>query len=116
MLRAGELRQRVTVERSTEVSDGHDGFTQTWSALYRRIAARLRPLLGRDLERARQTDPRVSHEVTLRYWRTYSTDLAGGRVRLIYHDVADRRFEIVSAPVDVEERHEMLSLLCREAA
>jgi hypothetical protein len=35
---------------------------------------------------------------------------------VIYHDVADRTFEIVGAPVDVDERHELLLLLCREAA
>jgi SPP1 family predicted phage head-tail adaptor len=114
MLPAGQLRQRATVQTSAEASDGHDGFTQTWTDRWARIPARVRPLVGRDLERAQQTDPRVSHEVAIRYWRTYATDLAGGRARVIYHDLADRTFEIVGAPVDVEERHEMLLLLCRE--
>jgi SPP1 family predicted phage head-tail adaptor len=116
MLRAGVLRQRVTIQRSTEISDGHDGFTQTWSSVWSRIPARVRPLVGRDLERARQTDPRVSHEVTLRYWRAYSTDLAGGRTRIVYHDLSDRTFEPIGPPVDLEERHVELTLLCREAA
>jgi SPP1 family predicted phage head-tail adaptor len=114
MLRAGELRQRVTVQTRTETSDGHDGLIESWANLRPRIAARIRPLLGRDLERAQQTDPRVSHELTLRYWRAYATDLDGGRARVVYHDIADRTFELVGPPVDVDERHVELQILCRE--
>lgn len=114
---AGALAQRMTVETRTQVSDGHDGFTESWEALKSRIAARVRPLVGRDLERARQIDPRVSHEVTLRYWADYRTDLNGGRARLVWHDGAsDVQLEIVAPPVDVEAAHEQLTLLCRELA
>lgn len=116
MLTAGALRQRVTVETRTEVSDGHDGHTETWATVRSRIAAHVAPLIGRDLERARQVDPRVSHQVTVRYWRAYPTDLDGGRARLVYHDLSDRTFEIVSPPIDVDERHIELQVLCREAA
>jgi SPP1 family predicted phage head-tail adaptor len=113
---AGELRHRLTVQTRTEVSDGHDGFTESWNAVPKRtrIAGKVRPLQGRDLERAKQTDARISHEVTVRYWHDYRTELAGGRARLIYHDRTDRTFEIVAPPVDVEERHEQLVLQCRE--
>lgn len=121
MLTAGELRHRVTIQARAETSDGHGGFTDpTWSTVRSRVAAKVRPLAGRDLERARQIDPRVSHEVTLRYWRDYPTDLDGGRTRLLYHPSSnssdDRTFEIVTPPIDVEERHEALQVMCREAA
>lgn len=115
MLRAGALRQRGTIQTRTEVSDGHDGFVDpTWTAVRARVPIRIRPLQGRDLERARQVDPRVSHDVTLRYWRDYPTDLAGGRARLVYHDLSDRMFEIIGPPIDVDERHVELRLLCKE--
>lgn len=120
MLTAGELRHRVTVQTRTEVSDGHDAFTESWADVKSRIPAQVLPLLGRDLERARQIDPRVSHTVSVRYWRTYQADLDGGRARLVYHptsdSTADRLLEIIGAPVDVEERHIMLQLLAKEAA
>lgn len=116
-LPAGELRHRVTIEARTEVSDGHDGFLDpTWSTVAARRAAKVMPLQGRDLERARQVDPRISHEVTLRYWRDYRGDLDGGRVRLVYHDLADRYFEIIGAPVDHEEAHVKIIVNCRESA
>lgn len=113
---AGDLRQRVTVMLTAEVSDGHDGFIDAPAPVKSRIAAKVKPLAGRDLERARQIDPRISHEVTLRYWRAYRSELDGGRASLIYHDgTRNRPLEIIGPPVDVEERHERLQLFCRES-
>lgn len=112
-------RQRVSVEVSTETSDGHDGYTQTWAVRHRRWSAAVRPLAGRDLERARQIDPRIAYEVEFGYWRAFRADLDGGRVRLIYHPTADaaddRTLEIVGAPRDVDEAHQVVIVTCREA-
>lgn len=115
-MRAGDLRDRVTIQRRTEASDGHDGVTETWSTVYRRVSAKVQPLSGRDLERARQIDPRISHDVTLRYWQSYRSDLDGGRARLVHHGVEDVTLEIVGPPIDVDGRHEWLRMPCREAA
>lgn len=112
--------QRVSIETLTETDDGHGGFTQAWTPLRRRWSAAVKPLAGRDLERARQIDPRVSHQVTFGYWRAYQDDLNGGRVRLVYHptavSTADRTFEIVGPPIDDDEAHVQITVLCREAA
>jgi SPP1 family predicted phage head-tail adaptor len=116
MLRAGELRQRVSIQTRTETSDGHDGYTESWATVHSRWPAMVAPLVGRDLERARQIDPRLSHHVTLRYWLDYATDLKGGRARLVYHDVSDRTFEVIGPAIDHDERHEMLTFTCREVA
>jgi hypothetical protein len=115
---AGERRQRVSVQIKAKVSDGHDGFLpDQWASVHARMAVNVKPLAGRDLERARQIDPRISHEVTLPYWRAYHQDLNGGRSRLLYHDGAmDRPLEIVAPPIDVEEAHVKVTVLCREAA
>ncbi len=114
---AGDLRDRVTVQLRTEQTDGHDGLLEAWLPVHSRIPAKVVPLMGRDLERARQVDPRISHEVALRYWRAYPQDLDGGRARLVYHDTPrDRVFEIVGPPVDLDERHDELRVTCREAA
>jgi SPP1 family predicted phage head-tail adaptor len=116
VMQAGEYRHRVSLQNTAEVSDGHDGLTESLTTVMARVPARVRPLAGRDLERAQQIDKRISHEVTLRYWRTYRTELDGGRARLIYHDTIDRTLHVVGAPIDVDERHEDLTVLCREAA
>lgn len=120
MVTAGERRDRVSVQVRTETSDGHDGYTETWDTRHSRWSARARALSGRDLERARQVDPRVSWEVVFGYWRAFRADLDGGRARLLVHPTSnsadDITLEIVTPPVDVEgKRHDVL-VLCREAA
>jgi len=117
-MNAGRLIHRVTVQTLTEASDGHDGLVPTWTDSDRvRIAARVEPLNGRDLDRARQVDPRASHSVTLRFWSAYGTDLKAGRSRLVFHDgdVGDRTLEIVEPPREVEPRVSLV-MTCKEAA
>lgn len=121
MVTAGALRQRVSILARTEASDGHDGLVETWDTVVRtRMSARVKPLQGRDLERAQQIDPRITHEVTFRFWSDYPADLDGGRARLLYHPTNDssddRTFEIVGAPMDIGESHLELRLACKEAA
>lgn len=114
----GELRHRVTIQNRTEISDGHDGFTESWTAVQSRIAGWVRPLAGRDVERARQVDPRATHELVLRFWHAYGSDLDGGRARVIWHDdqaQGDRTFELVEPPRELIAR-ERLVMLCREQA
>lgn len=118
MISAGDLRDRVSIEVRTEVSDTHDGYTETWAVRHSRWAANVRELSGRDLERARQVDPRTSIEVDFRYWEAFRADLDGGRVRLKVHDTSasadDRTLEIVSPPVETERRVKV-TVGCREA-
>lgn len=114
---AGSLIHRVTLQVGTETSDGHDGFTEGWSNTdRRRMSARIRALSGRDLETARQVNPLATHEVTVRWWMAYDTDVTGGRSRWIWHDgvIGDRTLEIVEPPREVEPRV-MLVMLCKES-
>ena len=116
-MRTGELIHRVTIQVPLEVSDDHDGLADpTWVPVQARIPAKVMPLQGRDLERARQIEPRTSHEVTTRFWRNYRHDTRGGRCRIVYHDQEDRVLEVVAPAVDVDERHEEVRMLAREAA
>jgi head-tail adaptor len=117
-MRVGDLRDRVSVEVRTEVSDGHDGFIETWAVRLSRLPARVRELSGRDLEIARQVDPRTSIEVDFRYWRAFRDDLDGGRAQLKVHEtssaVDDRTLEIVSPPIETERRVKV-TVGCRES-
>jgi head-tail adaptor len=116
MIGSGDLRHRVTVQTLAERTDGHDGYDDSPVPVLSRAPAQVEPLEGRALERAQAMDPRITHRVTLRYWRNYVADLAGGRGQVVYHDVVDRTFDIAAPPIDVGERHVELQLLCKESA
>lgn len=116
-MRAGELRDRVTIEVPSQKSDGHDGFERDkWApVLPRRRSARVAPLEGRSLERARQIDPRAGHEVAVRYWAGWSQSFTK-RARIVFHDGStDRVLEPIEPPREIEPR-ETLAVACREAA
>ena len=116
-MHAGDLFHRVSIQNRTETDDGHGASDETWSTVQSRIAARVVPLSGRDLERARQIDPRASHEIRLRYWRAHNDDLDGGRARVIWHDdgaIGDRTLELVGPPVETVHRDTLL-MTCRES-
>ena len=116
---AGRLGQRISIVARTE-TESHGSYTEAWAATHSRWPGAVRALDGRDLERARQIDPRIAYEVTLRYWRAYLDDLDGGRVRLTYHPTAsstdDRTLEIVTPPIDVDAAHRQVRVFCREVA
>lgn len=115
-MEAGALRSRVSFRKFVEVDDLHGGFTETALAIRDRVAAEISALAGRDLELARQVDPRASHLVTVRYWANYHDDLIGGRVQAIWHDaLKDRTLEVVEPPRERVART-ALAMICKEAA
>lgn len=113
-MRAGQLRHRVTITDTLEVSDGHHGFAEDQKVvLATRIPAEVTMLKGYELVRAQQVDPRASYGVLIRYM----PGLKAGQT-VVYHDdhAGDRPLEVVARPIETEERHRALQLLCREAA
>lgn len=110
-MRAGELRDRVTIRKKVETSDGHHGWDEDEVIIARRVPARVMELTGRALERAQQIDPRATHGVRIRF----RTDVVSGQ-EAVFHDGrrGDRVFEIVGPPLD-PDRHRMLELTCKEA-
>lgn len=61
----GKLRHRVEVQTPTETLDALGQASRTWATTTTRYASIL-PLTGRELERARQISPDVTHKLTLR--------------------------------------------------
>lgn len=112
-IRAGDLRQRITIKGVVETDDGHHGFIKTPTTVVSRIPARVRTLTGRELERAQQIDPRATRDVLIRK----RAGVQAGQT-VVFHDpdTGDRELEIVAPPQDPEQSREMWVLLCREAA
>lgn len=112
-MRAGELRDRVTITSKNEVKDTHFGFTDEALVVAQRIPAAVSQLSGRELDWAQQIDARVTHQARIRY----RPDVKAG-MTVVHHDgrTGDRTYEIVSPPKEMDNVHRQLQLLCREAA
>jgi len=109
-MRAGSLRERVTIQQSSVSADGlgaSDG-PVSWAAIATTptVWARIAPLRGSERTEAMRLESVVSHEVTIRYRTDLTTAmrLSWGStllaIKAIYHDE--------------KRRHTML--LCDEGA
>jgi len=88
---AGELRHKVTIQELQRV------LATVW--------AKIQPLRGNERYQAQQVSSALSHKIILRY-----LDGVKPQMRVLY---GSRVFYIVSV-INVEERNEMLELLCEE--
>ncbi len=106
-MRAGRLHQRVTIEQVTgEARDGRGELTPTWGAFASNLPAAVVPLRGREFFEAHQENRELTHKIILRY-------LSGvtAKMRVNY---GGRYFDIVSPPINVDEKNRELNLMCVE--
>jgi len=100
----GDLRHRVTFQKSNETDDGYKGHTEIWQDVVT-VWAQIDPLSGREYFYAHQIKNVVSHRVRIRYREDVMVEM-----RIKY---GDRHFKIESM-IDMKERREFLELLCQE--
>lgn len=103
-MRAGELRDRVTIQRVTDGVDSLEAPTQTFKDLVT-MWANLSPSSGREFFDADSVEAQTTHRVLMRFVSGVTT-----KDRLIYKD---RVLEIISV-IDVDSLGKTLNLLCRE--
>jgi SPP1 family predicted phage head-tail adaptor len=100
----GKLRHQVYLQSSTATANEFGENIPTWST-YATVWAEIKPLQGRELENAQQISEKCDYEVFIRY---NSSVLATHRI--VY---GTRTFEI-NAVLNLEERNEILKLICTE--
>lgn len=111
-MRAGDLRDRITVQSQEMVPDGQGGMTQgDWAAIagMERIPANVEPLSGEERIAAMQTQANVDHKVELRY----RVGVKAGHRAIWHAKGGDRVLYLTSAPV-VIGNHEGLQFMARE--
>jgi len=116
---AGELRNKITIQELQRVPDGYGGYTETWNNITAKTWAEIQPLRGSERYQAQRISNALSHKVILRYldgikpqMRVCSSDsILPCLLPFVLDDL--QVFHIVAA-INVEERNEMLELLCEE--
>lgn len=109
-MRAGQLRERVTIQQQATVADSQGGRAVTWGALAT-VWARVEPLSAREQLQAQSLGSRVAYRVTLRQrgdvtpaMRLSWTPFGGSAKTLEIHGVLQG------------ERHDFVTLDCGEVA
>lgn len=101
----GAFKDKVTLQAPSRPADT-DGATLTTFTDVADLKAVIRPLQSRDLFAAQQ----IHSEITMRLIIHYRTNVRS-EYRIKYKN---RYLEIMSPPIDVENEHVYLELLCRE--
>lgn len=104
MIRAGDLRHRVTIQSVSEAQNSIGEIIETWGT-FATVWARVDPLSGRQLLAANQLDEPVSARLRMRY-------LAGvtGKMRVVYSGTT---YNIRGAPM-VDAMKSEIELLLEE--
>lgn len=103
-MRAGTLRQRVTIQDKSVVRDTYGAETITWTEVAT-VWAAVEPLQGREYLEARQTTAEVSTRIRIRYRSGITPEM---RV-----EFGTRVYEIL-AVIDVKELDREIHLMSRE--
>ena len=103
-MRSGTLRHRITIQESTETSDGMGGFTTIWSDKLEMWVA-IWPLSAKERLDAMKLELQITHKIRGRY---RSGITAKDRIKF-----GTRIFNIVSL-INFEERNEQLDMLALE--
>ena len=102
-MRCGRLRHRVSWYRATRASGVPTTETLT---LFGTFPCAIEPTKASDVQALGGTTGYATAKITMRYVRNFRSDLVG------YYN--GRRYEIVSPPIDPDERHRELQILVRE--
>ena len=103
-MRSGTLRHRITIQESTETSDGMGGFTTIWSDKLEMWVA-IWPLSAKERLDAMKLELQITHKIRGRY---RSGITAKDRIKF-----GTRIFNIVS-PINQDERNVQLDMLALE--
>ena len=103
-MRSGTLRHRITIQESTEVSDGMGGFMTVFSDTLEAWAA-IWPLTAKESLDAMKLELQVTHKIRIRY---RSGITAKNRIKF-----GTRYFNIISL-INYEERNKQLDMLALE--
>ncbi len=105
MIRAGQLRHKITIEKLVQTSDGQGGMNDSFAVHAAGVWAKVTPLSVRETLKNMQTEANASHLVTVRY-------ISGvlHSMRIIFQG----RILLIKSIINVDERNEELQILCDE--
>jgi SPP1 family predicted phage head-tail adaptor len=103
-MRAGRIRNRVTIEEKTVVQNDYGEETITWSE-YDVVWGSIEPLRGREFAEAERAGAEVTTRIVMRY--------RSGVVPEMRATEGDNTYDIISV-VNVDNRDREMLLMCRE--
>ena len=103
-MRAGRLRNNVTIQAKTITTDSYGGSVETWADVAD-VAASLEPLAGRELASAQTVNAETTTRIRMRY---RAGVVSSNRITF------DGKFYNIQSIVDTDMRHRELIVMASE--
>jgi SPP1 family predicted phage head-tail adaptor len=104
-MKAGKLDRRIIIEQVVESTDGIGGTVETWST-FDTVWAEFVSQTGREFFAAKQINTALDQILRIRYRAGLNA-----KMRVKY---GTRIFNIIAPPIDVNEAHVEIKLMCEE--
>jgi SPP1 family predicted phage head-tail adaptor len=104
-LNAGKYRHPITIQKLVQTENSYGETTDEWID-ETRMRAGIYPLSGKEFFSAEAVNSEITHKVHIRYISGITSDM-----RIIFNE---RIFNIISAPINWQEKNVELQLLCKE--
>lgn len=105
----GELRHRITIQRLSNTQNYYGEIAintnKTWTDVVT-VRAGIYPISGKEFFSAETVNSEITHKVKIRYIKGLTSNM---RIKF-----GDRYFQIISPPINFQEKNIELQLLCKE--
>lgn len=112
-IRIGPLRHRVNILRPDTTKGSYGSDVISWST-DKTVWAAIWPLKGSEYFQAQEIKSSVTHKIRIRYATLNETTAINAKCRFEKID-DERQFEIISPPINFEDRNIYLDIMCAEA-
>lgn len=110
IVNAGSLRHRVSLQKKTPTTTELGQKVNQYLTQASGVPARIEPLLGSELEKAKALVPQASTMIVMRYFRQLTEGW-----RVVFADAGVQRIFDIGNVIDVGYRHQKHVLTCSEA-
>jgi SPP1 family predicted phage head-tail adaptor len=107
----GKYRHIITFQQQLETDNPYGERPRNDDANWEDVKttrAGIFPISGRDIFEAMRTDSEITHKIMVRYDPTFKIDSS---MRILFNG---RIFDIISPPINFQEKNIELSILCKE--
>lgn len=104
-INSGEFRHPITIQKLDKSRNEYGEVIEDWID-FLEIRAAIYPLSGKDFFSAETLNSEVTHKINVRYVEGITSAM---RVKF-----GERYFEIISPPINFQEKNILLQIMCKE--
>lgn len=101
----GEFRHRITIQKMSKIKNDYGELLDTWVD-FLEVRAAIYPLSGKEFFAAETTNNEITHKINIRYVPGITSAM---RIKF-----GERYFQIISPPINFQEKNVLLQIMCKE--